>query len=170
MNQRTIGPVNAHLISGLRFEISLPGFFQTFTFHTFLSLINCLLLPTFSHRLQWFLKNPLFSIFSYRQALVTKFDLAVKKVKVNPGSSFEQTMIGWSSQCNIPSLVEIGPPVPEKKIFEGFLPYMGVAAILVMWPASCLLIFISSYLKAYIQNLVKNGRVVFKKTNFNFHM
>ena len=27
---------------------------------------------------------------------------------------------------------EIGQPVPEKKIFEGFLPYMGVAAILVM--------------------------------------
>ena len=26
--------------------------------------------------------------------------------------------------------MEIGPPVPEK-IFEGFLPYMGVAAILV---------------------------------------
>ena len=26
------------------------------------------------------------------------------------------------------------PPVPEKKIFEGFLPYMGVAAILVIWP------------------------------------
>ena len=29
--------------------------------------------------------------------------------------------------------MEIGLPVPEKKIFEGFLPYMG-AAILVMWP------------------------------------
>ena len=28
--------------------------------------------------------------------------------------------------------MEIGLPVPEKKIFEGFLPYMGVAAILVM--------------------------------------
>ena len=27
--------------------------------------------------------------------------------------------------------VIIGPPVPEK-IFEGFLPYMGVVAILVM--------------------------------------
>ena len=25
-----------------------------------------------------------------------------------------------------------GPPVPEKKIFEGFIPYMGMAAILVM--------------------------------------
>ena len=32
----------------------------------------------------------------------------------------------------MPSLVEIGPVVPEKKIFERFLPYMGMAAILVM--------------------------------------
>ena len=29
------------------------------------------------------------------------------------------------------SFVEIGPQVPEK-ILEGFLPYMGIAAILVM--------------------------------------
>ena len=35
-------------------------------------------------------------------------------------------MMGWSPQCVIPSFVEIGLPVPEKKIFEGFLPYMGV--------------------------------------------
>ena len=28
--------------------------------------------------------------------------------------------------------VEIGLPVPEKKISKGFLPYMGMAAILVM--------------------------------------
>ena len=58
--------------------------------------------------------------FSYRKAEVTKFDLAVKKVKVTPGSSFEQTMIGGSPPCYIPTLVEIGLPVPEKKIFEGF--------------------------------------------------
>ena len=32
----------------------------------------------------------------------------------------------------MPSFVEISPPVLEKKIFEGFLPYMGMAAILVM--------------------------------------
>ena len=25
-----------------------------------------------------------------------------------------------------------GPPDPEKKLFEGFLPYMGVVVILVM--------------------------------------
>ena len=49
-----------------------------------------------------------------------------------PGSSFEQTMMEGSPQCYMPSFVEIGPPVPEKKSFKGFLPYMGVAAILVM--------------------------------------
>ena len=47
-------------------------------------------------------------------------------------SSFEQIMMVSSPQCYILSFVEIGPPVPEKKIFEGFLPYMGMAAILVM--------------------------------------
>ena len=30
------------------------------------------------------------------------------------------------------SFVEICPPVPEKKIFEGFLPYMDMVAIMVM--------------------------------------
>ena len=35
--------------------------------------------------------------------------------------------------CYIPSFVEIGSLVLEKKIFEGFLAYMGVAAILVSW-------------------------------------
>ena len=33
----------------------------------------------------------------------------------------------------MPSFFEIEPPDSEKKIFEGFLPYMGMAAILVMW-------------------------------------
>ena len=32
-------------------------------------------------------------------------------------------MMEWSPRCYIPSFVEIGPPVPEKKIFEGFLAY-----------------------------------------------
>ena len=35
-------------------------------------------------------------------------------------------------KAHIPSIVKIGLPVLEKKTFEGFLPYMGVAAILVM--------------------------------------
>ena len=29
-------------------------------------------------------------------------------------------MMGWSLECYIPSNVEIGSPVPEKKNFEGF--------------------------------------------------
>ena len=41
-------------------------------------------------------------------------------------------MTGPSPRCYIPSFVEVGPLVPEK-ILEGFLPYMGVAASLVMW-------------------------------------
>ena len=41
------------------------------------------------------------------------------------------TMLGRSPRCYILSFVKINPPVLEK-IFEGFLPYMGMAAILVM--------------------------------------
>ena len=32
-------------------------------------------------------------------------------------------MMGWSPGCYIPSNMEIGPLVPKKKIFEGFLLY-----------------------------------------------
>ena len=64
--------------------------------------------------------------------------------------------------------MEISQPVPEKKIFEGFLPYIGVVASLVMWPASCHQIFISLYLKAFIQNLVQVGTVVSEKMKFEF--
>ena len=52
--------------------------------------------------------------------------------------------------------------------FQRFLPYMGVAAILVMGPASCHQIFISLYLKAFIQSLVQIGTVVSEKIQFEF--
>ena len=77
-------------------------------------------------------------------------------------------MMGWSPQCYIPSFVEIGLPVPEKKIFKGFLPYMGMAAILVIRPASCHQIFISLYSKAFIQSLVQINTVVSEKIRFEF--
>ena len=57
--------------------------------------------------------------FSYRKVEVTKFDLVVKKVKVNPGSSLEQPIMSWSPRYYIPSFVVIGPMVLEK-IFEVF--------------------------------------------------
>ena len=78
------------------------------------------------------------------------------------------TMMVWMPRCYIPSFVEIDQPVPEKKIFEEFLAYMGVAAILVMWPASCHQIFISLYLKAFMKNLVQIGTVVSEKMRFEF--
>ena len=77
-------------------------------------------------------------------------------------------MMGRSPRCYIPSFVKISPLVLEKKIFEGFLPYMGMAAILVMGPASCHQIFISLYLKAFIQNLLQNGPVISEKIRFEF--
>ena len=77
-------------------------------------------------------------------------------------------MMGWSPQCYIPSFLEIGLPVPEKKIFKGFLPYIGMAAILVIRPASCHQIFISLYLKAFIQSLVQINTAVSEKIRFEF--
>ena len=77
-------------------------------------------------------------------------------------------MMGWSPQCYIPSFLEIGLPVLEKKIFKGFLPYVGMAAILVMGPALCHQIFISLYLKAFIKNLVEIRTVVSEKIRFEF--
>ena len=74
--------------------------------------------------------------------------------------------MGWSPRCYIPSFVEIGLSVPEKKIFDWFLPYRGVAAILVM--SSFHQIFISLYLKAFIQSLVQIGTVVSEKIQFKF--
>ena len=46
---------------------------------------------------------------------------------VIPGSSFEQTMMGPSPQCYMPSFKAIGLVDLEKKIFEGCLPIMATA-------------------------------------------
>ena len=96
---------------------------MTFTFNTHFPSLTQLVVCMYhlsGHRLLYFLKNPLFSYFSYRNAYVTKFDLGVNWVKVNPGSSFVYTMMGWCPRCYIPCFVEIGPPVPKEKIFKGF--------------------------------------------------
>ena len=60
------------------------------------------------------------------------------------------------------------PISSKKKNFERFLPYMGMAAILLKCPASCHQIFISLYLKAFIQSLVQIDRVVSEKIQFEF--
>ena len=81
---------------------------------TFINSIRGLLLPTFRSLAAILSEKSTVFTFSYRNAYVTKFDLCV-----NPGSSFVQTMMGWSPRCYKPSLVKIGSPVLEK-IFKGF--------------------------------------------------
>ena len=92
--------------------------------------ISCLYLPTFRSQASIFSEKSTVFTFSYRKAEVSKFDLSVKKV--TSGLSFIQTMMGRSPRCYIPSFVEIGPPVVLGEDFLRFLPYMGMAAILVM--------------------------------------
>ena len=77
--------------------------------HIFTYSIKCLLLLTFRSVAAIVSEKSTVFTFSYRKTKVTKFDLAVKKDKVTPGSSFEQAMMGRSPQCYIPTFVEIGP-------------------------------------------------------------
>ena len=53
-----------------------------------------------------------------------------------------------------------------EEVFKGFLPYMGMAAILVMRLASCHQIFISLYPKAFIKILVQISKVLSEKIRF----
>ena len=79
-------------------------------------------------------------------------------------------MMGRSPQYYIPGFVEIGLPVPEKKIFEGFLPYIW--AWRPSWSSDQHHVnnfsYPSRYLKAFIQNLVPNGTMVSEKIWFDF--
>ena len=56
--------------------------------------------------------------------------------------------------------------VLEKKIFEGFLPYMGVAVILVMWPRPREQTFVPPSNWDSIWNLVLIGQAVLEKKIF----
>ena len=75
-------------------------------------------------------------------------------------------MMGWSRQRYIQNFVEIGLPVPEKKIFDGFYHIQEHGGHL------CHVTSIMSsdfnYLKAFIQSLVQIGTVVSGKITFEF--
>ena len=108
---------------------------MTLTFNTHLVSFYILVVCIYQFSGLWLhkcLKYPLFSLFSYSKALFSKFELAVKYIKVTPGSSFEETMMGWSPQCYIPSVWKSARLFQRRRFFEGFLPYMGMAAILIM--------------------------------------
>ena len=80
-------------------------------------------------------------------------------------------MMGWSPQCYIPSFVENGQLVPEKKILKCFYHIYGHGCHIghVTSTKSSDFHFLNSlYLKAFIQNSVHIGRVVSEKVQFEF--
>ena len=66
--------------------------------HTFIGSISCLHLATFKCQAETVSKISIVFAFPHVKAFVSKIELTIKYVKVIPGSSFEQTMIGWSPQ------------------------------------------------------------------------
>ena len=82
---------------------------------------------------------------------------------VNPVSSFEQTMIGRSPQCYIPTSLKICMLGPEKKILEGFLPHIGVVAILFILPRCLEQTFVPSVQGDSTQKLALTGQAVSEK-------
>ena len=76
-------------------------------------------------------------------------------------------MIGWSPQCYIPSFVEIGLPVPEKKILRVFTIYghgshLGHVTSIVSTDFHFLVA------ESFHENLVQIGKVVSEKILFEF--
>ena len=70
------------------------------TLNTHISSLNQLVL---GHRLQSFQKHSLSSLFPTEKPILQNFDLAIKYVKVPPGSSLEQTIMGRSPHSYIQS-------------------------------------------------------------------
>ena len=80
-------------------------------------------------------------------------------------------MISWSHKCCRQSFVEIGLLVLEKKIFEGVLPYMGVATIFGHVTSIMLINFHFLVPKSLNYKIWwKIAQWFLRKASFNFHM
>ena len=66
----------------------------------------------------------------------------------------------------MPSFVEIGPPVLEEKNFEGFLPYIGLEAILVTWPGLLIYALVTLPKGAAYKKLALIGEAVSEENLF----
>ena len=75
-------------------------------------------------------------------------------------------MIGSSPRCYIPSYLTIGLLVRDKKIFECFVPYIGMAATLVLWPGPREQTFVPPSHGCSTWNLTPNGLVVSEEKMF----
>ena len=78
------------------------------------------------------------------------------------GSWFEQTWIRFNQGCFVPNLVEIGPAVPEKKIFLILLMYYRYFLIISPWNSVEPFIW-TNLSPLHPRNLVEIGPVVLEK-------
>ena len=118
------------------------------------------LLLVSNHGLQQFLKNPLFYLFPIKKNLKDHI-LPCRKI-----SQCQPRVIIWAN------LVVLEHPMMHTK-FQGhlpfgsgeedflrFLPYMGMVAILVMWPGPSEQTFVPPYHRSSIWNLTSTDPVV----------
>ena len=77
-------------------------------------------------------------------------------------------MMGWSPRCYIPSFVEIGPSVQEKKIFEVFFTIYGHGGHLSHVTSILSSDFHFLVPESFHKNLVQIGTVVSEKIRFEF--
>ena len=103
----------------------------TFILTSLINSIRCLLLPTFRSLAALLSEKYTVFTFSHRNAYVTKFDVGVNQVKVNTGSS-SINYDGLESPMLHTKFPENGSTSSGEEDFLRFLPYMGMAAILVM--------------------------------------
>ena len=101
--------------------------------------VQCLLMLNLSSKCNdfGFMEKWWFQDYShiYINALGIKFDLAIKVGQGLPRIIICANLVGPTSLVlHTWSPKAISLLVPEKNIFKGFLSYMGMAAILVMWP------------------------------------
>ena len=96
----------------------------TLTFHTFISSISCQHLPTF--RSQASIVSEKATVFNSLEKPELPHLTMPKNRPI--GSSFEQYMMDWSTKCYISSVHRFR----RRRCFERFLPYMGLADVLVM--------------------------------------
>ena len=75
----------------------------------------------------------------------------------HPRVTIMQFMMALRPRCYIPSFMQIRPAVPEK-IFKGFLPYVGMAAILVMWPGPHMQTFVPHPMEAPHEILLQSAQ------------
>ena len=87
--------------------------------HTWMKSISCLYLPAFRSQASIISEKFTVFTFSYRKTSVSKFDLALKKVKITPGSSF---VLWWAGvpDATYPVLSKSDCVFQRRRFLKGF--------------------------------------------------